>query len=111
MQQAVTRVKEPMPNTAKLATTEWRVILTRGENTRYGKSCAEITFVPGVLGYARRNTFQPDYLQVVCPTTKGSVGSWHIRETEAERLITASRPAPKQDDVQRVWKAGWMQSF
>jgi hypothetical protein len=53
--QTATRVKEPLPNTAKLATTEWRVIVTHGEYTRFGKSCVEITFKPGSLGYARRN--------------------------------------------------------
>jgi hypothetical protein len=104
-------VKELLPNTAKLTATEWRVIVTTGEYTRFGKSCAEITFKPGALGYARRNRNQSDYIQVVCPTTKGGIGSWHIPETEAESLITVARAAPKQDDVQRVWLAGWMQSF
>ncbi len=111
MQQATARAKENLPNTAKLNATEWRVVLTRGEYTRFGKSCAPITFKPGALGYARRNGFQPGYIQVVCPTTKGSIGSWHIHETEAESLITVARTAPKQDAAQRVWLAGWVQSF
>jgi carbamate kinase len=109
--QATSTVKAPLPNTAKLTTAEWRIILTHGEYTRFGKSCASITFLPGVLGYARRNKFQNDYIQVVCPTTKGSIGSWHIHETEAESLLTVARAAPKQDAVQRAWEAGWMQSF
>ncbi len=109
--QTATKVKEPLPNTAKLTTTEWRIILTCGEYTRFGKSCASITFVPRNLGYAQRNKFRPDYIQVVCPTTKGSIGSWHISETEAESLITVARAAPKQDAVQRAWEAGWMHSF
>jgi hypothetical protein len=98
-------------NTAKITAAEWRIIATRREYTRFGKSCAAITFVPGVLGYARRNKFQTDYIQVVCPTTKGSIGSWHIHETEAESLITVARTAPNQAAVQRAWAAGWMQSF
>ncbi len=111
MQQVAVRAKESMPNTAKLTTTEWRVILIRGEYTRSGKSCVEITTTPGVLGYARRSRFQTDYIQVVGPIKKGEIGSWHIPETEAERLITVSRTAPKQDAAQRAWLAGWMQSF
>ncbi len=109
--QTATRVKELLPSTAKLTTTEWRVIVTHGEYTRFGKSCTSITFVSGVLGYARRNKFQNDYIQVVCPTTKGSIGSWHIPEREAGSLITVARTAPKQDATQRRWEAGWMQSF
>ncbi len=111
MQQVAVRAKESMPNTAKLTTTEWRVILIRGEYTRFGKSCVEITFKPGVLGYARRSRFQPGYIQVVCPIEEGKIGSWYIPETEAESLVTVSRAAPKQDAAQRVWLAGWMQSF
>ncbi len=111
MQQAQTRVKEPLPNTARLAATEWRVVLTKGEYTRFGKSCKAVTFKPDNLGYARRNKFQPDYIQVVCPTTKGSIGSWHIHETEADLLLHVARVAPDQDSPQRTWKAGWAQSF
>jgi carbamate kinase len=106
-----TTVKELLPSTAKLTSTEWRIILTHGEYTRFGKGCASITFVSGVLGYARRNKFQSDYIQVCVPTTKGSIGSWHIHETEAESLLTVARPAPKQNAVQRAWESGWMQSF
>ncbi len=109
--QTTSTVEQLLPSTMKLTNTEWRVIVTHGEYTRFGKSCASITFVPGVLGYARRNKFQPDYIQIVCPTTKGSIGSWHIHETEAERLLTVARPAPKQNAAQRGWEAGWMQSF
>jgi hypothetical protein len=109
--QTATKVNEQLPSTAKLTTTEWRVIVTHGEYTRFGKSCASITFEPGVLGYARRNKFQTDYIQVVCLTNKGSIGSWYISETEAERLLTVARPAPKQDAVERFWEAGWMQFF
>ncbi len=109
--QTATRLKEPLPNTAKLTTTEWRVVLTRGEYTRFGKSCAAITFKPGVLGYARRNKFQRKYIQVVCPAVKGSIGSWHIHETEADLLLTVARLAPNQADVQRTWEAGWMHIF
>jgi hypothetical protein len=108
---ATTTVKELLPNTAKLTTTEWRVILTRGEFTRFGKSCTEIAFAPGSLGYAKRNEFQPDHIQVTCHTKKGGIGVWYIRETEAESLLTVARVAPKQDAVQRVWLAGWAQSF
>jgi hypothetical protein len=111
MQKTAIRAKEIPPNTAKLTTTEWRVILIRGEYTRFGKSCVEITAKPGTLGYARRNKFQTDYIQVVCPIKKGEIGSWYIPETKAESLITVSRTAPKQDAAQRVWLAGWMQSF
>ncbi len=109
--QASIAVKAPLPNTAKITTGEWRIILTRGEYTRFGKSCAEITFAPGVLGYAKRNAFSPDYIQVVCRTVKGNVSSWHIRETEAESLLTTARIAPDQGAVQRAWKAAWAQSF
>jgi hypothetical protein len=109
--QASTTVKAPLQNTGKLTNAEWRIIVTNGEYTRFGKSCTSITFVPGVLGYARRNNFQNDYIQVVCPTTKGSIGSWHIPETEAESLLTVARAAPKQSAVQRAWEAGWLQSF
>jgi carbamate kinase len=109
--QTTTKVKQLLPSTAKLTTNEWRVIVTHGEYIRFGKSCASIAFVPGVLGYARRNKFQTDYIQVVCPTTKGNIGSWHINETEAESLLTVARTAPKQDAVNRAWEAGWMQSF
>jgi hypothetical protein len=109
--QTTNTVKELLPSTAKLTTDEWRIILTHGEYTRFGKSCAEITFAPGELGYARRNKFQPDYIQFVAHTTKGSVASWHIHEKVAESLITVARPAPKQDAVERVWEAGWMQYF
>jgi hypothetical protein len=111
MQQAATRVKEKLPNTAKLTTTEWRVILTRGDHTRFRKNCVPITLVPNVLGYARRNTFQPNCIQIVCPTTEGGINSWHVPETDAESLITVSRAAPDQGAAQRVWKAGWLQSF
>ncbi len=108
----VEAAEAPLPNTAKLVTAEWRVILTRAEYIRFGKSCASVAFVPGVLGYARRDKFQPGYIQLVCPTTRGTIGSWHLRETEAEKLITANgRPAPKQDAVQCAWEAGWMHSF
>ncbi len=106
--QTSTTVKTPLPNTAKLTTAEWRIILTHGEYTRFGKSCASMTFVPGVLGYARRNKFQPDYIQICAPTIKGSIGAWHVSETEAESLITVARAAPKQSAVQRAWEAGWM---
>ncbi len=109
--QTSAQVKELLPRTAKLTTAEWRVIVTHGEYTRFGKSCASITFAPAVLGYAKRNKFQPDYIQLVCPTTKGSIGSWYISETEAESLLTTARPAPKQDGAQRAWEAGWMQTF
>ncbi len=111
MQQAAARLKEPQPNTAKLNTNEWRVILIRGEYTRFGKSCVEITAKPGTLGYARRNRFQTDYIQVVGPIKKGEIGSWYIPETKAETLISVARVAPKQDAAQRVWLAGWVQSF
>jgi hypothetical protein len=108
----VVAAESPLPNTMKLTITFWRSILTQGEYIRFGKSCASIAFAPGVLGYARRNKFQPDYIEVVAHTTKGSIGSWHIRETEAENLLTTSaRIAPKQDAVNRAWEAGWMQSF
>ncbi len=104
--------KSPLPNTMKLTTTQWRVIVTRAEYIRFGKSCPSVAFAPGVLGYARRDKFQPDYIQLVCPTTRGTIGSWHIRETEAENLITANgRPAPKQDAAQCAWEAGWVHSF
>jgi hypothetical protein len=98
-------------NSAKITTAEWRIIATRREYTRFGKSCTAITFVPGTLGYARRNKFQINYVQVVCPTTKGSIGSWYISETEAESLLSIARIAPNQDAVQRAWEAGWVQSF
>jgi carbamate kinase len=109
--QTTNTIKELLPSTMKLTNTEWRIILTHGEHTRFGKGCAPITFVSGVLGYARRNNFQSDYIQVCVPTTKGSIGSWHIHETEAEILITVARPAPKQNAAQRGWEAGWMSSF
>jgi hypothetical protein len=102
---------ESLQNTEKITAREWRVVLTRGEYTRTGKSCAAITFTPGNLGYARRNGFQPDYVQVVCPATKGNIGSWHIHEAEAARLLTVARVAPDQAAVQRVWASGWAQSF
>jgi hypothetical protein len=111
MQTTTTKLKEPLPRTAKLTTTEWRVIVTHGEYIRFGKSCASIAFAPGVLGYARRNKFQPDYIQVVAHTNKGAIGSWYINETEAESLLTTARVAPKQDGAQRAWEAGWMSSF
>ncbi len=102
----------PLPNTMKLTTTEWRVIITSGEHTRCGKSCAPVAFVPGTLGYARRNEFQPDRIQVVAYTTKGSVGSWYIRETEATSLLaTSARISPRQGVVQRAWEAAWAHSF
>jgi hypothetical protein len=109
--QTTNTVKELLPITAKLTTTEWLVIATHGVHTRFGKSCAEITFTSGTLGYAKRNKFQRDYIQVVAHTTKGSIGSWYISETEAENLITTARIAPKQDGAQRAWEAGWMQYF
>ncbi len=109
--QTTKTVEQLLPSTGKLTNTEWRVIVTHGEYTRFGKGCASITFMPGVLGYARRNKFQSDYIQIVCPTTQGSIGSWHIHETEAESLLTVARPAPKQAAAQRGWEAGWMQSF
>jgi hypothetical protein len=109
--QTTSTVEQLLPSTAKLTNTEWRVIVTHGEYTRFGKGCASIKFVPGVLGYARRNKFQNGYIQVVCPTTKGSIGSWHIHETEAERLLTVARPAPQQNAVNRAWESGWMQTF
>ncbi len=65
----VKAAKAPLPSTAMLATTEWRVIVTLGEHGRLGKSCASIKFKKGELGYARRNGFQTDYIQVVCPTS------------------------------------------
>jgi carbamate kinase len=111
MQTTTTKVKEALPITAKLTTTEWRVIVTHGEYTRFGKSCASIAFAPGTLGYARRNKKQTDYIQVVAHTTKGTIGSWYISEIEAERLLTVARIAPKQDGAQRAWEAGWMQYF
>jgi hypothetical protein len=109
--QTTNTVKELLPSTAKLKTTEWRVIVTHGEYTRFGKSCASITFVAGVLGYAQRNKFQTDYIQIVAPTNKGTIGSWYISETEAEPLLTVARTAPNQVAVQRFWEAGWMQFF
>jgi hypothetical protein len=109
--QTATRVEEPMPNTAKLTATEWRVIVTTGEYTRFGKSCAEIKFKPGALGYARRNGFQTDYIQIVCHTAKGNVNCWYVHELEAENLISVARAAPNQDSPQRAWKTGWAQSF
>jgi carbamate kinase len=111
MQTTTTKLKEPLPRTAKLTTTEWRVVVTHGEYIRFGKSCASIAFTTGTLGYAKRNKFQRDYIQVVAHTTKGSIGSWHISEIEAERLLTVARVAPKQDGAQRAWEAGWMSSF
>jgi carbamate kinase len=111
MNQTATVLNHPLPKTAKLTTTEWRVIVTHGEYVRFGKSCAEVSFTSGTLGYAKRNKNQTDYIQVVAHTTKGSIGSWYINETEAESLLTTARVAPKQDGAQRAWEAGWMQYF
>jgi carbamate kinase len=109
--QTITKIKQLLPRTAKLTTTKWHVIVTHGEYVRFGKSCASIAFTSGTLGYARRNKKQTDYIQVVAHTTKGSIGSWYINETEAESLLTTARVAPKQDGAQRAWEAGWMQYF
>jgi hypothetical protein len=109
--QTTTRVEEPLPNTAKLTANEWRVIVTHGEHERLGKSCASIKFKKGSIGYAKRNRFQPAYIQIVCHTIKGNVNCWHVRELEAETLLSIARVAPDQDSPQRSWKAGWAQIF
>ncbi len=109
--QTITKIKQLLPRTAKLTTTEWRVIVTHGEYIRFGKSCASIAFTSGTLGYARRNKFQRDYIEVVAHTTKGGIGGWYVHEKEAESLLTTARVAPKQDGAQRAWEAGWMSSF
>ncbi len=109
--QTTTRVEEPLPNTAKLTANEWRAIVTHGEYTRFGKSCASIKFKKGEIGYAKRNRFQPDYIQVICHTAKGNINCWYVHELEAETLISIARVAPDQGSTQRAWKACWAQSF
>jgi hypothetical protein len=104
-------VKEMLPNAAKLTANEWRVIVTHGEHERLGKSCASIKFKKGEIGYAKRNRFQPDYIQIVCHTAKGNINCWYVHEREAETLISIARVAPNQDSPQRTWKAGWAQIF
>jgi hypothetical protein len=96
---------------AHLDTMTWRIIVTLGEHERLGKSCASIKFKKGAIGYAKRNHFQPAYVQILCHTAKGNINCWYVHELEAENLISIARVAPDQDSPQRTWKAGWAQSL
>jgi hypothetical protein len=102
----------PPPNTDKLAADEWRAIVTLGGSTRFTKDYVAIAFAPDVLGYARRGKNQTDYIQIVCPTTDGDVGSWYIHEKQAASLIhVQDRDAPDYfaaERIQHAWLAGWM---
>lgn len=97
-----------MKNSLKKLTVrgKWFSIETTGDFTG---GIGNIAFAAGKAGYARRNSKQPAFIQVIAPTGEDDIyiHGWHISESQAEQLIKLIAPAAPETDCSEIWANIW----
>ncbi len=97
---------------ADLNPMQWHVVESMDSYTTSGRHVVDQTISSGSRGYARRNAFQPDQIQVLMKDVgRDSIMGYYIPAKECELLLIVLRVANEQSKPDILWSGYWRTRF